>query len=50
LILKLEQVGYVFLETLGPNVIADFGVDELNVDPHAIATALHRTLKDIAHV
>ena len=34
---------------LGPEVGAAAGVDELGVDPHAIAARLHRAFENIAH-
>ena len=41
LILQLEQVGHVFLEAVGPEMRAGFGVDELRVDAHPVLIALH---------
>ena len=48
LILQLEQVGHVFLEAVGPEMRAGFGVDELRVDAHPVLVALHRAFEHIA--
>jgi hypothetical protein len=41
LVLHVEEVGHGLVEALGPEVIAGFGVDELDVDAHAATAALH---------
>ena len=38
------------IEPLGPQMIARFGVDQLDVDAHAISAALNAALEDIADV
>ena len=48
LILQLEQVGHVLLETVGPQMRAGFGVDELGVDAHPVLVALHRAFEHVA--
>ena len=50
LVLHVEEVGYGLVEALGPEMIASLGVDELDIDPHAVAAALHRTFEHVAHV
>src|SRR6185312_4564453 len=49
LILKLEQIGHVLLELLGPKMRAGIRVDELGVDPHLVLVALHRAFEHVAH-
>ena len=41
LILQFEEVRYVLLEPVGPEMRAGFGVDELRVDADAGSVALH---------
>jgi hypothetical protein len=41
LVLHIEKVSYRLVEPFRPKVIAGFGIDQLNVDAHAIAAALH---------
>src|SRR5471030_2664506 len=48
-VLRLQQIGAGRVELLGPEVSATAGVDELGVDPHPIATRLHRAFENIAH-
>ena len=50
LILHVKKVCDRFVETLGPNVIASFSVDQLRVDANTIAAALHTAFEDVAHV
>ena len=50
LVLHVEEIGERLVEPLGPEMIARFGVDELYVDPHAIAAALNAALDDIADI
>ena len=50
LVLHVEEIGERLVETLGPEMIARFGVDELHVDAHAIAAALNAAFDDIADV
>src|SRR5208337_1822340 len=40
---------HVFLEAVDSEMSAAFGVDELGVDAHPGAVALHRAFEDIAH-
>ena len=49
LILKLEQVGDIFLEAVGPKMRAGFRVNELGVDAHQVLVALHGAFEHIAH-
>ena len=50
LVLHVEEIGQGLVEALGPEMIAGLGIDELDVDAHAVAAALHRAFEDIAHV
>jgi hypothetical protein len=50
LVLHIEEVGDRFVKTLGPEVIAGFGVDQLYVDPKPIAATLHRAFEHVADV
>src|SRR5208283_4561265 len=47
-VLHLEEIGERFIEPLGPEMIARFGVDELDIDAHAVSAALNAALEDIA--
>jgi hypothetical protein len=49
-VLRVEEIGGRLVKPLGPEMIAGFGVDELNVDPHAVYAALNAAFEDIAHV
>jgi hypothetical protein len=49
LILQPEQIGYVFLDAVGPEMRAGLRVDELGVDAHPVLVALHRAFENIAH-
>ena len=37
-ILQLEEVSHVFLESVGPKMRAGFAVDELGVDAHTVSS------------
>ena len=50
LVLHLEQVGHGLFEAFGPEVASAFGIDELNIDPKPVATALHRTFQHVTDV
>jgi hypothetical protein len=50
LVLKIEQVGDVFVESVGPEMRAGFGVDKLGVDAHPVLIALHRAFEHVPHV
>ncbi len=50
LILHIEKVVHRLVESLGPKMIAGFGVDQLNIDPHTVAPALDTSLEHIADV
>ncbi len=50
LVLHVEEIGQRLVEPLGPEMIAGFGVDELDVDAHAVSAALNAALEDIADV
>ena len=50
LVLHVEQVGDRLVEALRPQVRAALGVDELDVDAHALAAALNAAFERIAHV
>jgi hypothetical protein len=47
LIVHVEEIGERLVETLGPEMIARFGVNELHIDAHPIAAALNAALDDI---
>ena len=49
-VLHVEEIGQRLVEPLGPEMIARFGVDELDVDAHAVSAALNAALEDIADV
>ena len=49
-VLHVEEIGERLVEPLGPEMIARFGVDELDVDAHAVSAALDAALEDIADV
>src|SRR5208337_2599400 len=49
-VLHVEEICKRLVEPLCPEMIARFGVDELDVDAHAVSTALNAALKDIADV
>ena len=49
-VLHVEEIGERLVEPLGPEMIAGFGVDELDVDAHAVSAALNAALEDIADV
>src|ERR1700722_8364085 len=50
LVLHIEQVGERLVEPLCPEMVARFGVDELDIDPHAISAPLDATFEDVADV
>ena len=49
-VLHVEEVGQRLIEPLRPEMIAFFGVDELDIDAHAVSAALNAALQDIANV
>ena len=49
-VLHVEEIGERLVEPLGPEMIAGFGVDELDVDAHAVSAALDAALQHIADV
>ena len=50
LVLHVEEIGQGLVESLGPEMMAVFGVDELHVDAHAGSAALNAALEHIADV
>src|ERR1700729_622546 len=48
-VLHIKDISHRFVETFGPEMIAGFAINELDIDAHAVAAALHRTLKDVAN-
>ena len=50
LVLHVEEVGQRLIETFCPEMIAGFGVDELDIDARAIAAALDAAFEDIANI
>ncbi len=49
-VLHVEEIGERLVEPFGPEVTAGLGVDELDVDAHAVSAALNAALEDIADV
>src|SRR6516225_8166245 len=49
-VLHVKEVGNGLVKTLGPEVIAGFGIDQLHVHPKAVAATLHRAFEHIADV
>ena len=49
-ILHVEEIGERLIESLGPEMIPGFGVDQLHVDAHAVSAALNAALEDIADI
>jgi hypothetical protein len=49
LILHFEEIGEGLVETVGPEMAAALGVNQLSIDAHLVLIALHRTLKHIAN-
>jgi hypothetical protein len=44
----VEEVGQGLVEALGPKMIAAHGVDELNIDAHAISAGLDAAFEHVA--
>ncbi len=49
-VLHVEEICERLIEPLGPEMIVRLGVDELDIDAHAGAGALHATLEEVADV
>ena len=49
-VLHIENIGEWLIEPFGPEMAADFGVDELHIHAHAVAGALHAALEDVTDV
>ena len=49
-VLHVEEIGERLIESLGPEMIPGFGVDQLHVDAHAVSAALNAALEDIADI
>ena len=49
-VLHVEEIGQGLVEPLGPEMTAALGVDELDVDAHAVSAALNAAFEDIADV
>ena len=50
IVLHVEEIGEGLIEPLGPEMTARFGVDELNVDAHAVSAALNAALEDVPDI
>jgi hypothetical protein len=50
LVLHVKKVSDRLVETFSPEMAPSLGVDQLHVDPHPSATALHATFEHIASV
>ena len=50
LVLHAEQLGDRLVEPVGPDMRAGLRLDQLHVDPHALAAALDAALEHVAHV
>ena len=48
LVLHVEQIGQRLVEAFSPEMLAAFGVDELDIDTHAAGVALDRPFEHIA--
>ncbi len=49
-ILHVEEVGNGLVKTLGPDVLAGFGIDQLHIHPEAVAAPLHRPFECVTDV
>src|SRR6516225_1553508 len=49
-VLHIEEVGEWFIEALGPQMVAGFGVNQLDIHSEAVASPLHRPFEHIADV
>src|SRR4029077_11800028 len=49
LFLRVEEVGIWFVEAFGPKMRTNPGVDELGIDPHQLARALHAAFEYVTH-
>src|SRR6516164_9324816 len=49
LVLQFEQVGQIAVASLGHDVMAGIGLDQLRRDPYPTARFAHATLDDVAH-
>ena len=49
-ILHVEKVRHRLVKPVRPKMVAAFGVDELDVDPHSTCGALDASLQHVAHV
>ena len=47
--LHFENIGQRFVEAFGPEMLAAFRVDELDIDAHAAGVALDRALEHVAY-
>jgi hypothetical protein len=45
-----KKVGHWLVKPLGPKMFAAFRVDELNVDPEAVAASLDASFEHVANV
>ena len=48
LVLHFEEIGHRLVEAFSPEMLAVFGVDELDIDAHAAGVALNRPFEHIA--
>src|ERR1700735_2047977 len=48
-VLHVKEISHRLVEAFGPEVNTGFAVNELDIDAHAVAAALHRTLKDVGN-
>src|ERR1019366_3820861 len=46
-VLHVKEISHRLVEAFGPEGITGFAINELDIDAHAVAAALHRTLKDV---
>ena len=49
-VLHVEEIGERLVEPLGPEMIAGFAVDELDIDAHPVPAALDAAFEDVADV
>jgi hypothetical protein len=48
-VLRVQEIGQRLVEAVGPEVIAGAGVDELDIDTHAVSAALDTALRNVAY-
>ena len=49
-VLHVEEISQGLVEPLGPEMIARFGIDQLDIDAYSVSAALNAAFEDIANV